>query len=282
MYMNKEYLDALIKNDKKTLNKIKEKMNVKKLYKYMSFDSKGSARDTDKILAISSDKIWLSRVDKLNDPFECWNISLDPDKLIGLLNRQSPEYSVNKDFMYKFVNFMETYFEKYRNEFLICSMTKSGISNMPLWAHYSNNSKGFVLEYEVIDTHMMEPVNYAHSKLGIESLFFSEIAKILQDDEYPPNVINAIQFYNILTKHISWSYEEEIRIVSINDEGLENGKLVNTKDVGIRLSAIYTGMQCCEKHVEWLKYVAEHKEIPLKSLQMNIVNSGYYLGEKSY
>lgn len=166
---------------------------------------------------IKEKKLWFSKPENFNDPFDC-NINLidfEPnedqikmvinDKLLGNRKVKREEIRKNKRNAYRIRNqFAEQANEMYQNSGVCCF--SEGNDNILLWGHYADNHKGICLKFtngiSEIAT-MTGKVNYK-DKLEKAS-FFNDRG-------------NAV--YNLIfTKSKDWNYEKEIRCLRILDYG---------------------------------------------------------------
>ncbi|WP_395549186.1 MULTISPECIES: DUF2971 domain-containing protein [unclassified Lacrimispora] len=194
--------------------------------------------DKKRLYGIYHGKIWFSKYGILGDPFEMKGFAYLKDKSEGLglaqrLNNLFNEQSV-----------------------AIASFTKSK-NNLPLWAHYASNHKGYCLELEIELPKHVFPVTY-HTERKKEYIY----------SQYTVNKQNMQEMNQwaeqLCRKAKQWDYEEEMRVIYYSGNGAEidgNGILVNFNDFGLRLKRIIIGINCSNKNKKILGELARKLKI---------------------
>lgn len=186
-------------------NKVLIPRKIDTLYKFLPFNE-------NTIASLMQSYFWLANPAAFNDPFDC-NKNLIVD------------YSKEDE---------ENNFNKARNHFDnigVISFTEK-INNPVMWAHYTNNYNGLVLELDASKLH--ENTDFKrHKKYELRKVMYPEYNGPLQ---------TAFEFANTImltSKFKSWEYEQEWRIIAdIKDElrYLEfNPKIVKTIYLGYNL-----------------------------------------------
>lgn len=244
--------------------------------------------------------LWMSEIDKLNDTFEC-SLLLDNNSLLKDLftNPLYPKSLYNSwmreseiDEIRKSNDPYKTYQEinlrkglkiemmsdeqLYRvraawkkdlwaaNQFLrICSFSITN-ENIPMWAHYADNSKGICIEYELIDVDDIRPF--------LQPVYYSDIRSSVKSFK---DINSYIHVTASICKSKVWEYEKEWRLTYFTKaqiEGKNNRLPVPTP------KAIYLGLRF-ELNSEELKdefwKIARDKNIPV--FQMKEDDSHYIL-----
>ena len=164
------------------------------------------------LAALRSRKLGFSTPAHFNDPFE----------LTALSNGDGPMSKQNT---------LRHKIQALKEQVLILSLTRSP-SNPLMWAHYGQHHTGVVIAYEVGDCFLNSPeynlipagagdVIYTHTKSPF--LLTPETMEVLdrvyrQGFGAPTETTfeqQALARRLFLTKHASWVYEEEVRIVKI-------------------------------------------------------------------
>ncbi len=188
--------------------------------------------------SLKDNKLWLSKFENLNDPFEYKAMFLDTEKL---KSAGCP------------IEVVEEAYTSIKNLFMITSFTTTIIDNMPMWAHYANNHKGFCVEYKVNNPRLIFPISYEEDRTAIASIITNYInianklytGEIKEDNlEYQKYV--HIFLHNAFIKHKSWLYEEEYRLAytNFNSESITNGISISLQKLGLEVESIYIGMKC--------------------------------------
>ncbi|MDE6950497.1 MAG: DUF2971 domain-containing protein, partial [Lachnospiraceae bacterium] len=237
--------DALLKTDEYLQllfeGKMDEAKNVRlstipdKLIKFIWLD--GSKTDDKKFLSLERNEIWFAQKDFLNDPYEYKGMLLDRQKM--------SEAGYPADI----IDYYQTIFDF--SDYGITCLSSNNIDYLPMWAYYTNNHKGFCVEYEVIKKDCIHEVLYEPERIKVASL-------ILQSREAIKKAINLGQreqadFYltlflqNLFIKAKSWEHEKEYRIVYPLNNNV--GMNVPVNKLGMRTSRIVAGINCSENDV---------------------------------
>ena len=128
-------------------------------------------------------------------------------------------------------------------------------------AYYSNNHKGFCIEYTVEDPELIYPVSYEQKRVPIASIIagmFSEFEQAYNNHE--PLSLDALFYacvmrYQFLMKHVSWKHEEEYRIIYPFVTNIGNNMLINK--IGLRTSRIVAGINCSDEHKKRLNAISQ-------------------------
>ncbi|MGC6588068.1 DUF2971 domain-containing protein [Paenibacillus sp. Dod16] len=226
----------------------------KLLYKYYSLADNDPFNEV-KFSTLLDKKIYISDLESFNDPFDGRAFFYRSEELL--------KYESLKSWNGKPIDDFASYVR-------LASFTKVGINNMPMWAHYSNNHRGYCVEY---DTTLQEnlylkasmfPVQYVDKRIDITPIMdtiMSELERLkekaLREGTKRIHLDNMILpligiFYNCI-KHPSWSYEEEIRYITSS---------TNDYYVNAIPSAIYIGEKCNNVNKSRLLDIANELRIP--------------------
>lgn len=116
-----------------------------------------------------------------------------------------------------------------------------------MWAYYANWSKGFCVEYEVVDPRPLREVLYEPKPCDATSI----VANLLKDalDKTPGDSFNAqsaiameLLSANTCMKHESWKHEQEFRIVIPVESN--HGCSLPVSSSGLKTRRIILGLQC--------------------------------------
>ena len=134
---------------------------------------------------------------------------------------------------------------------------------MQMWSHYANYHKGICLEFDeelLMDNDMRSfAVNYTP-----EQYMYPASA---------PNEFSEEQLKVFYTKHQSWAYEKEVRIIHRTVEGSNGNYPFNKK----ALTGIYFGSNCSNRTVfHYMKLCFENGFEHVKFYMMELANQGHY------
>lgn len=214
-----------------------------KLYKYLSV--KDYTYDT-----IEKEEIWASETKVLNDPFE-----------FEMYYADQAEDRIKE--------FYEDVLERNEVIALTCDYR-----NKLMWAHYADSHRGLCLEYQVLNSAHVYPVEYVQHRTNITqdvNAWLDRSKYILEhpEDLKPEDDALIAQITKIMvSKGSEWAYEQEYRIVtrdhdSIFNEQFENyknqdGSIHSTSDLGIELSGIYLGYKFPKKDIDKVRRVVDN------------------------
>jgi len=204
------------RNEAEKLLKVIRPYPVQRLYKYRSMDSVGLED------LICQRKIYLSDATKFNDPFECRPVLThhqSPLKREILLKEMTKRHfpDADKKTLKKLMKgkghllvdpaILERVYGQFVSDVGIYCLTEKK-DDLLMWSHYSNSHRGVCLEFDA----------------SVEETIFWEAFKIIYQEEYP--VVNIMDMGKadefrkaLLTKSPHWMYEEERRVLKMNDEG---------------------------------------------------------------
>lgn len=234
--MNSEkYFDLLISGEFEQAERLRISAVPDKLYKYVTLD--GSCLDDLKFITLENGCIWFSRAELLNDPYEGKAMLLDRNKI--------REASVPDEV----IDIYESMFGL--DDLGLACFSGSGYDNLPLWAYYANRSKGFCIEYNVINKKAIHEVFYEPKRIKIGNIFL-EIVKnarnAMEGDLYSKTIVDSsimILMQSLYMKDVTWKHESEYRIIypSVSAPG-EN---IDAKLVGLSTARIIAGISCSAK-----------------------------------
>ena len=131
-----------------------------------------------------------------------------------------------------------------------------------MWAHYANNHHGFCIECLVTRKVAVQKVAYKNKREPIANIWLNFMHYCSEfDATKSKEAFKKIGMYRTLllqmyfTKHDSWSYENEYRIVYPIDCHVDKGLNIKASDVGIQISKIYCGVKCKEEYINKLHAV---------------------------
>lgn len=223
-----------------------------------------------KLATLERGKIYLSNPSALNDPFDCRGAFYNFEN-----TRNDKKYN---EIVEKTISLLP-------NHISICSFTACSVQSMPMWAHYSNNHKGYCLEYDITDEQntilrsFVYPVQYSEFRYDISDLLDDQISlsfkRVVDPNgssragkESEPLAQISLFLYNI--KHSSWSFEQEYRLsVSSMTQGLPELKSKPSK--------IYIGVSCSKTNADRLTSIGRAANIPIYKMEYNKRTSAFDL-----
>jgi len=201
-----------------------------------------------KFQALEDNLLWMPTFNNLNDPFEFKAF---------YLNKQSLE-----DHGWH-ISELERFLKGIKGLFLLACFSQNLTNNIPMWAHYANNHKGFCVEYTITDPKYLYPISYEVERIAISSSITKMISKFSSygEKEIPENDPELRLYFNIMyhmtvMKHKSWEYEKEYRAIYYNQTAQKIGNNVPLSDLGLEVSSIYVGADCDIENRQRLLHIA--------------------------
>lgn len=236
----KKFVDAIL--SKKSFNGFQLPT---KIYKFVSFGNDDKLNQ-NKITAFRNNQVYLSSPLNFNDPFDCQLSmelveSLDEFLKLGM-NRKDRRLALKnkrrKGNIKKEITSLQSEividWNNFRQQMLACCFTESW-DNFLMWSHYANSYNGVCIEYDMCELlhnkELLLPVLYTDKLIATKNYLCKSD---FQKNE--PELLYKAGIYAILSKHLSWSYENEWRLVKIEDSPT-NGKLYSISTP----SSIYFG-----------------------------------------
>jgi hypothetical protein len=162
---------------------------------------------------IADQRMKVSMIDDLNDPFELHAVDLP-----------------NREYRREFQDFKK---HMARITGLLCFSKRW--SSPLLWSHYANRHKGVAFEFDVVDR-VAHPIRYRKKRYVIDLESVRKRQYAFSDDE-----IQNLWF----TKYEQWAYEEEIRVVLSKPEFYyDKGKYCYDLGSDIKLKGCILGPLC--------------------------------------
>lgn len=233
------YLALLSKKKFDEAEELRKSKVPTRLIKFISLNEI-DAENEKKLQTLRNRKIWFSAISELNDPYELQGMFIDRQTLH---KRGFPD-----EVIHKFEKLLHTLCTKWA----LVSLSANKTDYLPMWAYYSNNSRGFCIEYEVVKPDVISQVWYEEKRIPIASIITSVYAEYHKLVETSQENNPELDFYltvlkqQFFLKHLSWVSENEYRIIYPISTG--KGILVKEADVGLRVTRIIAGINCSKAH----------------------------------
>lgn len=233
--------------------------------RYVNFKEENRKR----LSSLKKNKLWVSHYTKFNDPFEFKIMTIDIERL------KATNWKVEH---------IETYLNLFKDMCLVSCFSSNG-NSMPMWAHYANNHKGYCVKYSVVNPESIFPVLYEPKRvksLVIPTNIISEIYKGYEKNLPEPTkefFEYFSYFYLSLTcKHDFWQYENEYRLLYLNSDLEEKrGKLVELREIGLKVDAIYIGYKCDIEYVSDLIEIGKALECEVYKMEFDEYTDNFSL-----
>lgn len=234
-----EYFQLLLEGKELEAEELRISTIPDKLIKFIWLDE--SEKDDLKFLTLKNDEIWFAHKKSLNDPYEYKGMLIDKEKLI------------KAGYPIKTIEKYQTIFDI--NDYGVTCLSSNSVDYLPMWAYYTNNHKGFCVEYEVIKKDCIHEVLYEPKRIKVASLIIECIKAIRTGQKKKADLYVKIFLQNLFIKAKSWEHEKEYRIVYSIDEN-SNGRNVPVYKLGMRTSRIVAGINCSEDNKKKLNEIS--------------------------
>lgn len=238
-----KYFELLKVGKKEDAEKVRIATIPNKLIKFVSLQ--GDGKDENKFKSLEHNQIWISSVRNMNDPYEFKGLILDEHK-------------------FEEVGYPKKIIEEYKKIFEmedigITSLSGNNIDYLPMWAYYTNNYKGFCIEYNVIHKIRIHEVLYEDQRVAVASLIFQyheAIIKAIREKKKnaQTEAIASILNQNLYIKAKTWEHEKEFRIPY--PVGDRDGLNIPISDVGIKTHRIIAGINCTSDNIKRLNDIS--------------------------
>lgn len=217
------------------------------LYKFYSL-SDGSNKflkelDQKKFLSMEHNSNWFDLPSNQNDPLDMKMAYIDRSRLPPAI---ANELSKAIEFLF--------------HSMCLCSFIDSSPENLPMWAFYSNNHKGYCIRYRIEKKELFRKVLYEDNRMPIASIpmhFLEESSKSSKLG-YETEELKWYRFILTIlfsTKHSSWKAENEYRIWYPANHGC--GQNVSNQDLGIIPEDVFLGKDCTGYYKEKIQKICQ-------------------------
>ena len=244
------------------------------LYKFYSLTDDVTL-NSQKLSTLRNKQVYMSAISDFNDPFDGKAFYYNPKSLAEIKRLQEHGGRLIDDF---------TTFNRGT------AFTENDTGCMPMWAHYSNNHRGYCVAYDMKAPENLElsssmfPIQYTDQRLDITSYMkkYAEMVSEEADRQIAQGRVEillkdmsivylAVFLCNI--KQRTWQYEKEFRCtVATNAEGMPYVTAVP--------KAIYVGMNCAEENRNELMLIAKQLSVPIYQMQLDALSENFVLVEK--
>lgn len=238
-----EYFSYIREGKLDEAEKVRKASVPDKLIKYVSL-AENKDDNKKKFDTLENKSLWFSNIRKVNDPYEFQGIILDEQQLRekGYTQEDIEYYKSMLDF----------------KDYGIACFSSNQPDFLPMWAYYTNNHKGFCVEYDVIKKDIIHEVMYEPKRIKIASFIFQIIdaykRAMKTGDKNEIKKYLKMLMQELYIKSDSWSHEKEWRIVyQIGDE---DGKNIPLNNIGLRTNRIIAGINCSKENLTELNRIS--------------------------
>lgn len=219
------------------------------LYKFYSLTD-NSRLNQMKLDTLKNNESWCDIPENQNDPF---------DMKMAYLNEN---FAKEKGAYPESIEMARHLLNEFQNSFALCSFIDTDINNLPMWASYANNHKGYCVKYKVHSKEKIFRVFYETERIGVFSTLIQLYVAMKESSEQNKETKDLVFYrhclFNILNcKHISWAYENEFRVIVPLEKHC--GLNISNKAIGLKPLEIYLGINCSEENQEKISEIGrEH------------------------
>lgn len=210
--------------------------------------------DADTLSSIHSGHVWFASREQLNDPYDCFpqiENDLSENKLKELFNSFKYEFS-GETKAEKLIELFEKSSNDLMNRLGVFCVTQNPLNEL-MWAHYADSHQGIVIGYRLKPENMN---NKEHPHRAIKPVSYNERAVARLSDFYSGRIEGCDDAYNrwmkalYFSKTPAWSYEEELRFLSIRSNGL--------KDIDASIEEVHFGARTTSANKEMIVDLMGH------------------------
>lgn len=245
MFDNSEFYKYIAEHNVEAAMHYAESNVPEYLYKYYSLNDNVELNNK-KLTNLKENRNWFDLPKNQNDPL---------DSMMAYVDKSRSDRSA--------IDTVEYMLKKLRDSFLICSFSEAGIEQLPMWAFYANEHKGFCVKYKVFNKKIVWRILYEENRMPVYTIPLHLIDEMEKSKKlgYETEVLKHYRYMTYLlisTKHISWSAEKEFRIIYTADkDGI--GQNVDNKMVGLVATDVYLGYKCSEEHIRLIEPICKEK-----------------------
>lgn len=185
-----------------------------------------------------NNEITVCKPREMNDPFDTLLLKWGEHKLDSKKDRKHiPPFVKSLDY-FRIRAFCRINSQKGKNRIL---------KNVLMWSHYADKHMGMCIEYQFSST-------FAKTENSTGVCRFRNVIYRSDRDRLSVEAGAINTDVSLLTKHASWRYENEVRLITYLPN--QEGSFVHLKlDDGSRIKNIYFGMRCPEHDIMLVKNI---------------------------
>lgn len=239
------YIELLFKGKYDKADELMRSMIPRKLYKFVPIWDE-EARNERKFQSLEEKEFFFSTVNKVNDPYEFKGIYLTEEDLVGLgwSGERAREILSQYD---------------PGAWFSIACLSGNDEHHLPMWAYYTNAYRGFCIEYSVDDPARVYKVIYHEKRIpgamAVSELMYAHKADKKKEADYILRLLKT----TLYMKHISWSWENEFRMLNPLPEGSTSGSKVALSQIGLSTTRVIAGINCKPEHQQRLRDICREQ-----------------------
>lgn len=245
-YKRALYYKILLKTDM-------EKKNYVHLYSFRRFNVYSLSDLINNEITVSTSK-------KMNDPF---------DSIINLWGSEEQLKETCKE--HKHIKNLSKSFDYFRIRSFCNGNTTKALKNVLMWSHYADEHRGYCVKYKLSKHFIKQDENDSFEHMFLKPIIYRKDEEKVDISEL--TTINTDLAF--ATKHRSWKYENEVRLIVYNPNKEESFYGIPL-DKDSCIEAIYFGCKCEPKTINTIKKLFSESDTPPKFYQMKSDSKDVY------
>ena len=222
-----------------------EKEDYVYLYSFRSFN-------VFSLSDLINNEITVSPSKKMNDPF---------DSVINLWGSEEQLKVTCKE--HKHIKNLSRSFDYFRIRSFCNGETEEALENLLMWSHYADEHRGYCVKYKLSKHFIKQDENDSFEHMFLKPIIYRKDKEKVDMSEMT-NINSDLAF---ATKHESWKYEKEVRLIVYNPNKEESFYGIPL-DKDSCIEEIYFGCKCDPKTIKTIKNLFSKADIPPKFFQV--------------
>ena len=207
-----------------------------------------------------NNEITVSPSKKMNDPF---------DSVINLWGSEDQLIETCKE--RKHIKNLSRSFDYFRIRSFCNGETEEALGNLLMWSHYADEHRGYCIKYKLSKHFIKQDENDSFEHMFLKPIIYRKDEEKVDISEL--TTINTDLAF--ATKHRSWKYENEVRLIVYNPNKEESFYGIPL-DKDSCIEAIYFGCKCEPKTINTIKKLFSESDTPPKFYQMKSDSKDVY------
>lgn len=141
--------------------------------------------------------------------------------------------------------------EQIQQSIVLACFTNTDEFNLPMWEFYANQHRGYCVKYRIDKKEVFWKILYNKDRMPISTIPINLIYEMSESTRQGSETeklkwYRYVMFMLLNSKHTSWAYEKEYRILFPAEHG--KGVILRNKDIGITPQAVYLGIKCLDHY----------------------------------
>ena len=218
-----------------------EKKDYVHLYSFRRFNEYSLSDLINNEISVSPSK-------NMNDPF---------DSIINLWGSEEQLKETCKE--HKHIKNLSRSFDYFRIRSFCNGDTEDALNSLLMWSHYADEHRGYCIKYKLSKHFIKQDENDSFEHMFLKPIIYRKDEEKVDISEL--TTINTDLAF--ATKHESWKYEKEVRLIVYNPNKEESFYGIPL-DKDSCIEAIYFGCKCDPKTINTIKNLFSKADIPPK------------------